>query len=101
MLPRELRSAALARMSYAKTILGPVTLNGLVWVDPIWRSLITELAKFTDVIWDLPFPSDYPSWFNGTIRPRASFKPKVSAEVSADPKSEVIEALWGIRELLS
>lgn len=101
MLPRELRSAALARMSYAKTILGPVTLNGLVWVDPIWRSLINELAKFTDVTWDLPFPSDHPSWFNGTIRTRPSFRPKVSAEVSADPKSEVIEALRWVRELLS
>ena len=79
---------------------GPVTLLGLVFVDPIWRALVNELARFTDVIWDLPSQTEH-AWFRGTVRPRVPFTPQVSAEVSADPKSEVIEALRWVRELLS
>lgn len=100
MLPRDLRSAAIERASQAKTLLGSVTLVGLVSVDPIWRSLVNELTRFTDVIWDLPAQSDH-AWFRGTVRPRAPFTPQICAEVSADPKSEVIEALRWVRELLS
>jgi hypothetical protein len=100
MLPRDLRSAAMGRSSQAKALLGPVTMVGLVSVDPIWRSLVNELARFTEVVWDLPCQSDH-AWFRGTVRPRAPFTPQLSAEVSADPKSEVIEALRWVRELLS
>ena len=100
MLPRDLRSTAIERASQAKTLLGPVTLVGLVSVDPIWRSLVNELTRFTNVIWELPSQSDH-AWFRGTVRPRTPFTPQVSAEVSADPKSEVIEALRWARALLS
>jgi PD-(D/E)XK nuclease superfamily len=100
MLPRDLCSAALARASQAKALLGPVTLMGLVSVDPIWRSLVNELARFTEVVWDSPHQSDR-AWFRGTVRLRAPFTPQIAAEVSADPKSEVIEALRWVRELLS
>lgn len=100
MLPRDLRSAAIGRVSQAKALLGPVTLVGLVTVDPIWRPLVNELARFTDVIWDIPPQSDH-GWFRGTVRPRVPFTPQISAEVSADPKSEVIEALRWVRGLLS
>jgi len=75
-------------------------LSGLVSVDPVWHALVNELARFTDVVWDLPPQTDH-AWFNGTVRPRAPLRPQVSAEVSADPKSEVIEALRWVRELLS
>jgi len=70
MLPRDLRCAAMGRASQAKALLGPVTLVGLVSVDPIWRSLVNELARFTEVVWDLPCQSDY-AWFRGKVRPRA------------------------------
>jgi PD-(D/E)XK nuclease superfamily len=100
MLPRDLRDAAMGGATQAKALLGPVTLSGLVSVDPIWRPLVNELARFTDVVWDLPSQTDH-AWFRGTVRPRAPFTAQVSAEVSADPKSEVIEALRWARELLS
>jgi hypothetical protein len=100
MLPRDLCSAAMGRASLAKVILGPVTLVGIVSVDPIWRSLVNELARFTEMVWDMPCQSDH-AWFRGTVRPRAPFSPQISAEVSADPKSEVVEALRWVRELLS
>lgn len=100
LLPRDLRDAAMKRAAQAKTLLGSVTLAGLVSVDPVWRPLVNELAKFVDVFWDLPSPIDC-AWFNGKVRRRSRFTPQISAEVSADPKSEVIEALRWIRELLS
>jgi hypothetical protein len=100
MLPRDLREAAMGRAAQAKVLLGPVTLVGFVSVDPIWRPLVNELARFTDVVWDMPLQANH-AWFKGTVRPRAPFTPQASAEVSADPKSEVIEALRWVRELLS
>jgi hypothetical protein len=100
LLPRDLRDAAMTRAAQAKTFLGSVTLAGLVSVDPVWRPLVNELAKFVDVFWDLPSQADH-TWFKGKVRPRPQVTPQISAEVSADPKSEVIEALRWARELLS
>jgi len=100
LLPRDLRDAAIKRAARAKSLLGSVTLAGLVSVDPIWRKLVNELAKFVDVFWDLPSQTDH-AWFEGKVRPRPRFTPQISAEVSADPKSEVIEALRWVREILS
>jgi hypothetical protein len=53
-----------------------------------------------DVVWDLPTQADH-AWFTGTVRPRNPFTPRISSEVCAHPKSEVIEALRWARELLS
>ena len=101
MLPRDLRTAALKRVSLAKSLLGPVTLAGIVDIDAIWRPLLNEIAHFTELSWDLPAQTEH-AWFHGIVRPRTSAGPaKVSAESSADPKSEVVEALRWVRQLLS
>lgn len=101
MLPRDLREAALARVPLAKSLLGTVTLDGIVEIDAVWRPLLNGIARFTEVRWDLPGQSEQP-WFAGTLRRRAVVGPaKVSAEASADPKSEVVEALRWVRQLLS
>ncbi len=101
MLPRDLRDAALARVPLAKSLFGSVTLDGIVEIDAVWRGLLNEIARFTEVCWDLPGQSEQP-WFRGTLRRRAAVGPvSVSAEVSADPKSEVVEALRWVRQLLA
>jgi hypothetical protein len=84
LLPRDLRDAAMGRAGHAKTLLGPLTLAGLVFVDPIWRRLVNALAGLVEVIWDLPSQADH-AWFKGTVRPRSPFTPQISAEVCADP----------------
>src|SRR4051794_11731647 len=89
LLPRDLRKAAMARVHHAKILLGPVTFAGVVSVDPIWRKLLNALSRSVEVIWDLPSQADH-AWFKGTHRPRKSFTPRISAEVCADPKSEVV-----------
>jgi len=100
LLPRNLRDAALVNVSRAKTLLGSITLAGVVSVDPVWRPLLNELARTTEVIWELPNGSDH-AWFRGIIRPRASLTPEITAEACADPKSEVTEALRWVRKLLA
>src|SRR5882724_258592 len=101
MLPRDLRDAALARVPLAKSLLGSVTLDGIVEIDAVWRGLLNENARFTEVSWDLPGQSEQ-RWFGGTLHRRAAVGPATfSAEVSADPKSEVVEALRWVRQLLA
>jgi hypothetical protein len=96
-LPRDLRDAALEGVSLAKALLGPVTLDGIAEVDPIWRPLLNSIAQFTELSWDLP-PQTEHAWFEGTRRQRAVVGPaQFSAEASADPKSEVVEAMKGFR----
>jgi len=101
MLPRDLRDAASRRADLAGNLLGPVTLTGQVDVDPLWRPLLNRIASVTDVSWELPEPGEQ-TWFEGTIRRKVAAAPaRTSAEVSADPKSEVVEALRWIRQLLA
>src|SRR4051794_8381596 len=52
MLPRDLRDAAMSRVSRSTTLLGPVTLDGIVEIDAIWRPLLNEIARFTELSWD-------------------------------------------------
>jgi hypothetical protein len=101
MLPRDLRDAAMRRLGLAATLVGDVMLAGMVDVDPIWRPLVAGLAGFTQISWENPTQTSHP-WFKGAIRQRFSVRTaKISAEVSADPRSEVIEALRWARHLLS
>ncbi len=101
LLPRDLRDAAIKRVHYAHALLGNITLVGLLEVDPVWRPLLTAIARATDVSWDLPSGVDQP-WFTGAIRKSAAPGPThTSAEACADPKSEVVEALRWARRLLS
>ncbi|APO69881.1 CRISPR/Cas system-associated protein (plasmid) [Rhizobium gallicum] len=101
LLPRDLRDAAVKRAPYAHALLGSITLVGLVEVDPVWRPLLTAIAHVTDLSWDMPGGVEQP-WFSGAIRKSPAPGPKhISAEASADPKSEVVEALRWARNLLS
>lgn len=100
-LPRDLRDAAMSRVSRSKTLLGPVTLDGIVEIDAVWRPLLNEIASFTELSWDSPVQTEN-AWFKGTLRGRTAGGPaKFSAEASADPKTEVVESLRWVRQLLS
>jgi hypothetical protein len=100
-LPRDLRDAAMSRVSWSKTLLGPVTLDGIVEIDAVWRPLLNGTARFTELSWDSPVQTEH-GWFNGTVRRWIAVAPaNCWAEASADPKSEVVEALRWMRQLLS
>ncbi|UPK01437.1 PD-(D/E)XK nuclease family protein [Bradyrhizobium sp. 170] len=100
-LTRDLRDAAMSRVSLSKLLLGPVTLGGIVEIDAVWRPLLNEIAGFTELSWASPVQTEN-AWFKGTLRRRTAVAPaKFLAEASADPKSEVVEALRWVRQLLS
>ena len=101
LLPRDLRDAAVKRADYSRTLLGTVTLAGIIEVDPVWRPLLNAITRVTELSWDMPDGVEQ-AWFGGAIRKSAAPGPThISAEASADPKSEVVEALRWARRLLS
>jgi RecB family exonuclease len=101
LLPEALRDAALARLDHAPALVGAVTIQGLIDIDPVWRALVAALAGVLDVTWMVPDGSNR-SWFPGrVVRPAATAPEIVEADVCADPRAEAVEALRWARELLS
>ena len=101
MLPRQLRDAALERVSVAPKLFGCVKLEKLVDVEPLWRPLLTALSGQLEVSWAAGIELDR-SWFPGWVSLAEPAAPKVMrGELCADPRAEVVEALRWTRELLS
>jgi RecB family exonuclease len=100
-LPRPLRDTALTRVFHAPTVTGPVHIEGLIDIDPIWRPLVTALAATVEITWSVSDETDR-SWFPGSLVERASADPaEEHADLCADPRAEAVEALRWMRELLS
>jgi len=99
--PRDLRDAALGRIRHAARAIGPVTLLGLSFVAPVWRSLIAALAEEVPVEWHASNQAET-EWFTGTIVRQAKFdhEPSISAVSCADPHHEVVESLRWARHLI-
>jgi hypothetical protein len=101
LLPAALRDAALARLTHAPQLLGPVTLHGLIDVDPVWRPLVAALAGVVEVMWRAPNVSER-AWFPGRLEIAAPAAAVTAAgDICADPRAESVEALRWARELLS
>jgi hypothetical protein len=101
MTPRDLRNAAVARVDLAGTLLGPVLIERLSYVAPVWRPLLNALCHVVAVAWEAPGATDT-AWFEGVVKPIAKPEPGVEwVRVScAEPHHEVIEALRWVRELI-
>lgn len=102
--PQELVARALQRIDRAPRLLGPITLRGVLDLDPVWRPLLLELAKVTPVRWEA-LPEFGPQW----ARAGASIVwqetvlgiPRVRRVSCANPRHEALEALRWARELLA
>src|SRR5262249_26743081 len=99
---RELRDAAMERLQHARRVIGPVRIEGLSSVAPVWRPLINGLCSIVPVEWYAPTEADT-GWFSGTVRPiERPAPPSVPMVVScADPPHEVVESLRWARELIA
>jgi hypothetical protein len=53
-LPRDIRAAAIERAHHAPAVIGPVVIEGLSWVAPLWRPLINALCNYVRVEWRVP-----------------------------------------------
>ena len=97
---RDLRDAALQRMSHAPAVLGSVELDGVVRVAPVWRPLLTALAQDVRLVWHNPGADDI-HWFVGDVSADSLPVPAAPEIVScATPRAEVVEALRWMRELV-
>jgi hypothetical protein len=101
LLPRDIRDLAISNAGRAPVLLGPVTLEQLAWVAPLWRPLINRLSAVVSVSWQAPEAADT-TWFEGEVMPLDAPKDVRPALVScADPRHEVVEALRWVRALVS
>src|SRR5712671_6237152 len=100
--PPDLRNAARARVDHAAALLGPVWIERLSYVAPVWRPLVNALSRVVRVAWQAPDGADT-AWFESVVEPLVKLQPAAEwVRVScADPHHEVIEALRWVRELLS
>ena len=99
--PPDLRDAALLRIHHANAVLGPVTLEGVLDVDPVWRPLFVRLADFVPLAWVTAGAVDR-SWFPGRLEVvRLGCGTRPAAEACADPRAESVEALRWARGLLA
>ncbi len=104
MLQRELVSAAVANLKNAGSVLGSVTVRGMVFVAPCWRRLFFALAASTSIEWySIETLKEQLNWTQGSAI-RLVFKtketPTQSSVVCATPKHEAIEALRWARQLI-
>jgi hypothetical protein len=102
LLPHDLCATALTRRNWAPVLLGPVCIDHVTWIPPLWRKLITGLCETVAVQWRAPASADH-SWFRGEfipLAPESAFARRETVSC-ADPRHEVVESLRWARMLLS
>ena len=101
MVPPDLRDAALIRVDHGSVLLGELMIEDVLDVEPVWRPLVAALSERQPVSWQWRGHLDR-TWFSGTLVDAKDLPPAArQAEVCADPRAEVVEALRWVRALLS
>lgn len=104
MLQRELVSVAVANLKNAGSVLGSVTVRGIVFVAPCWRRLFLALAASSPIEWhSIETLKERLIWTRGSairLVVKTTHTPTQSSVVCATPKHEVIESLRWARELI-
>lgn len=99
--PPDLVEAALKRVHLAPKLVGPVTIRDVPDVRPVWRELVVRLCDLVPVRWVASSHSRR-NWFPGkTETLPAGGSLLTMADVCADPRSEVREALRWARALIA
>ncbi|RFC65851.1 PD-(D/E)XK nuclease family protein [Mesorhizobium denitrificans] len=93
MVPPDLIDAAVRRLHLAPKLLGQVTIHEVPDIRPVWRQFLVQLCDVVPVRWVASSHSRR-SWFPGrTETAPVGLSLLVAADVCADPRSEVREAL--------
>ncbi|MBY5747361.1 PD-(D/E)XK nuclease family protein [Rhizobium leguminosarum] len=99
--PPDLVEAALNRLHHAPKLLGSVTLHEVPDIKPVWHRLIVQLCDVVPVRWVASAPCQR-SWFPGKAEALPARRSLLAAaDVCADPRSEVREALRWARALIA
>jgi hypothetical protein len=95
----DLYELAVQGVPIAPHIIGPLRIEGLHALDPIWHPLINRLREVIQVEWDAPTFCDT-TWFKGTSRHAAAKKGERRSVSCADPHHEALEAMRWARGIL-
>jgi hypothetical protein len=97
----DLVAAAIGKVALAPRLLGPIEIDRIVDIPAVWRPLVDALCEVVPIHWTATQHSRR-DWFRGA---RESLEPlsgtMLAAEVCAEPRSEVREALRWARALLA
>jgi PD-(D/E)XK nuclease superfamily len=102
MRPTDLVAAALARLEYAPTLIGPVELVGLTELALCWRPLLLGLATQVPVRW-VAGPRSVPAWLEDCgiqIERAAAQTPQIGTVSASTAYQEAIDAMRWARALL-
>ena len=99
---RDLRDAALRRIKYAPRLLGPVCIEHLSFIQPVWRPLIEALDKVVPVEWRAPSHAET-DWIGRRVTAIPNRPPSAdpTAVSCADPRHEAVESLRWARQLIT
>jgi hypothetical protein len=99
--PSDLVKAALARLRFAPKLVGVITIQDIPDIQVVWRPLIQALRDVVPVRW-IASQHSRRAWLAGEIETRSSGAALLgSADLCADPRNEVREALRWARALVA
>lgn len=99
--PPDLVKTALERLHFAPKLVGAITVQDIPDIKAVWRPLIRALCDVVPVRW-IGSQQSRRDWFIGEIETRSSGAALLdSADLCADPRSEVREALRWARALVT
>lgn len=98
----EIVHRAIQRAHHAPAVLGDVALVRVDYVPPVYRPLLSELARHVNVRWEGQH-ADAPAWLPDAVEYRAqdATSPHLARVACADPRHEVVEAFRWARKLMS
>lgn len=98
----DLRDAALRRIRYAPNLVGPICIEQLSFIQPVWRPLIEALERIVPVEWRAPSHAEA-EWAAGRITTIRSSSRSADPSVlsCADPRHEAVESLRWARQLIA
>lgn len=100
--PRDLRDVALSRIRHATAVFGPIDLERLSSVAPVWRPLLRALHERLPLRWIDPAMPDRDGYPGEVIaEPTLSAATPADVVSCADPHAEAIESLRWARHLIA
>ena len=98
----EIVARAIRRAAHAPAVLGDVTLARVDHLAPVYRPLLTELARHVNVRW-LGQHAHAPAWLPDAVayEPPTVIAPALARVACADPGHEVVEAFRWARRLMA
>ncbi len=101
--PGDLLIAAMQHSQHARAVFGHIEIRNITELAPIWRPLLSTLARETKVTWNAG-PRTVPSWLtdpNIVVKRAEQKHPAISVVSASTTYHEAVEALRWARQLLA